>query len=93
MTTGDLFGDHPPADDTRIALGEAAFVLRGFALSEAPALIAAVDAIAQQAAFRHMVTPGGFEMSVALTNSGALGWTSDRRGYRYATHDPLTEAA
>ncbi|MRS99139.1 DNA oxidative demethylase AlkB [Ralstonia pickettii] len=90
MTTGDLFADHSPADDTRIALGEAAFVLRGFALSEAPGLIAAVDAIAQQAAFRHMVTPGGFEMSVALTNSGALGWTSDRRGYRYATLDPLT---
>lgn len=90
MTTGDLFADHSPADDTRIALGEAAFVLRGFALSEATALIAAVDAIAQQAAFRHMVTPGGFEMSVALTNSGALGWTSDRRGYRYATLDPLT---
>ncbi|MVZ24884.1 alpha-ketoglutarate-dependent dioxygenase AlkB, partial [Escherichia coli] len=76
MTTGDLFADHSPADDARIALGEAAFVLRGFALSEAPGLIAAVDAIAQQAAFRHMVTPGGFEMSVALTNSGALGWTS-----------------
>ncbi|NWK45448.1 DNA oxidative demethylase AlkB [Ralstonia pickettii] len=90
MTTGDLFADHSPADDARIALGEAAFVLRGFALSEAPGLIAAVDAIAQQAAFRHMVTPGGFEMSVALTNSGALGWTSDRRGYRYATLDPLT---
>ncbi|WP_343547686.1 DNA oxidative demethylase AlkB [Ralstonia sp.] len=90
MTTGDLFADHSPADDARIALGEAAFVLRGFALSEAPGLIAAVDAIAQQAAFRHMVTPGGFEMSVALTNSGELGWTSDRRGYRYATLDPLT---
>ena len=93
MTTGDLFADHAPADDARIALGEAAFVLRGFALADAPALLAAVDAIAQQAAFRHMVTPGGFEMSVALTNSGTLGWTSDRRGYRYATHDPLTGAA
>lgn len=90
MTTGDLFADHPPADDARIALGEAAFVLRGFALADAPALLAAVDAIAQRAPFRHMVTPGGFEMSVALTNSGKLGWTSDRRGYRYATHDPLT---
>ena len=90
MTTGDLFADHAPIDDARIALGEAAFVLRGFALADAPALLAAVDAIAQQAPFRHMVTPGGFEMSVALTNSGTLGWTSDRHGYRYATHDPLT---
>lgn len=90
MTTGDLFADHLPANDARIVLGDAAFVLRGFALAEAPALLAAVDAIAQQAPFRHMITPGGFEMSVALTNSGMLGWTSDRRGYRYATLDPLT---
>ena len=93
MTTGDLFADHAPAEDARIALGEAAFVFRGLALAEAPALLAAVDAIEQRAAFRHMVTPGGFEMSVALTNSGTLGWTSDCRGYRYATHDPLTGAA
>jgi len=37
-----------------------------------------------------MVTPGGFTMSVALTNCGALGWTSDRRGYRYSPTDPLS---
>ncbi len=90
MTTRDLFADHAPVDDRRIALGEAAVVLRGFALADAPALIAAVDAIARQAPFRHMVTPGGFEMSVALTNCGALGWTTDRRGYRYAARDPQT---
>ncbi|BCL85843.1 DNA oxidative demethylase AlkB [Ralstonia pseudosolanacearum] len=90
MTTRDLFADHAPADDRRIALGEAAVVLRGFALAEAPALLAAIDDIARQAPFRHMVTPGGFEMSVALTNCGALGWTSDRRGYRYAARDPQT---
>lgn len=90
MTTRDLFADHAPADDRRIALGEAAVVLRGFALAEAPALLAAIDDIARQAPFRHMVTPGGFEMLVALTNCGALGWTSDRRGYRYAARDPQT---
>ncbi|MEF9415981.1 DNA oxidative demethylase AlkB [Ralstonia sp. SM1864_UCD524_TZ4] len=90
MTTRDLFADHAPADDRRIALGEAAAVLRGFALAEATALLAAIDDIARQAPFRHMVTPGGFEMSVALTNCGALGWTSDRRGYRYAARDPQT---
>lgn len=27
-------------------------------------------------------------MSVAMTNCGALGWISDRRGYRYTTLDP-----
>ncbi|MGA3945740.1 DNA oxidative demethylase AlkB [Ralstonia nicotianae] len=90
MTTRDLFADHAPADDRRIALGEAAVVLRGFALAEATALLAAIDDIARQAPFRHMITPGGFEMSVALTNCGALGWTSDRRGYRYAARDPQT---
>ncbi|MCL1618702.1 DNA oxidative demethylase AlkB [Ralstonia pseudosolanacearum] len=90
MTTRDLFADHAPADDRRIALGEAAVVLCGFALAEATALLAAIDDIARQAPFRHMVTPGGFEMSVALTNCGALGWTTDRRGYRYAARDPQT---
>lgn len=93
MTTGDLFADHEHIDDAPaapLALGPASFVLRGFALADAPALLAAVEAIAQQAPFRHMVTPGGFEMSVALTNSGTLGWTSDRHGYRYATQDPLS---
>ncbi|WP_055325005.1 DNA oxidative demethylase AlkB [Ralstonia solanacearum] len=91
MTTRDLFADHAPVDARRIALGEAALVLRGFAAAEAPALLAAVDAIAVQAPLRHMVTPGGFEMSVALTNCGALGWTTDRRGYRYAARDPQTD--
>ncbi|KFX28476.1 DNA oxidative demethylase AlkB [Ralstonia solanacearum] len=91
MTIRDLFADHAPVDERRIALSEAALVLRGFALAEAPALLAAVDAIAVQAPLRHMVTPGGFEMSVALTNCGALGWTTDRRGYRYAARDPQTD--
>lgn len=91
MTTGDLFADHEHIDATRVVLGPASFVLRGFALADAPALLAAVEAIAQQAPFRHMITPGGFEMSVALTNCGTLGWTSDRHGYRYAAHDPLTD--
>ncbi|WP_296229350.1 DNA oxidative demethylase AlkB [Ralstonia sp. UBA689] len=93
MATGDLFADHEHIDDAPAAplvLGPASFVLRRFAQADACALLAAVEAIAQQAPFRHMITPGGFEMSVALTNCGALGWTSDRRGYRYATHDPLT---
>jgi len=35
-----------------------------------------------------MQTPGGFRMSVAITNCGALGWVSDRAGYRYAAVDP-----
>jgi alkylated DNA repair protein (DNA oxidative demethylase) len=35
-----------------------------------------------------MVTPGGYRMSVAMTNCGSLGWVSDRTGYRYSTIDP-----
>ena len=41
-------------------------------------------------AFRHMVTPGGLRMSVAMSNCGALGWVTDRSGYRYARIDPET---
>jgi alkylated DNA repair protein (DNA oxidative demethylase) len=29
-------------------------------------------------------------MSVAMSNCGPAGWVSDRRGYRYETHDPQT---
>jgi alkylated DNA repair protein (DNA oxidative demethylase) len=63
-------------------------VLRGFALPHVGELLPAVAGIECAAPFRHMVTPGGFTMSVALTNCGALGWTTDRRGYRYTAVDP-----
>jgi alkylated DNA repair protein (DNA oxidative demethylase) len=42
------------------------------------------------APFRHMVTPGGFRMSAAMTNCGAAGWVTDRKGYRYTATDPET---
>jgi alkylated DNA repair protein (DNA oxidative demethylase) len=61
--------------------------LPGFAAEEA-ALAAAVQEIAQAAPFRIMSTPGGKPMSAAITNCGAAGWVSDRRGYRYAGADP-----
>jgi alkylated DNA repair protein (DNA oxidative demethylase) len=35
-----------------------------------------------------MATPGGQKMSAAITNCGAAGWVSDRRGYRYEQRDP-----
>lgn len=53
--------------------------------------MAAVDGIAAAAPFRIMVTPGGYTMSVAMTSCGKAGWVTDRRGYRYAETDPLTE--
>ena len=70
------------------SLGSGTAILNGFALEMEAALIADIRACAEVAPFRHMVTPGGFKMSVALTNCGALGWTTDRRGYRYRDIDP-----
>ncbi|MGC2660117.1 MAG: DNA oxidative demethylase AlkB, partial [Bryobacteraceae bacterium] len=64
--------------------------LRGFALRKAAALLAEIEHIEKAAAFRHLETPGGLRMSVAMTNCGSVGWVSDRRGYRYTTHDPLS---
>ncbi|HEY9272048.1 DNA oxidative demethylase AlkB [Achromobacter sp.] len=89
-TNLDLFGDDGAAQGGRGALGPQAVVLRGYALPVVDALLAGVDAVAAQAPFRHMDTPGGYTMSVALTNCGQLGWTTDARGYRYARIDPLS---
>ena len=71
-------------------LGARAVVLRGAALSHLPAVWPALQAVVAQAGFRHMATPGGRAMQVALTNCGALGWVSDARGYRYSAQDPAT---
>ena len=71
-------------------LEEGAVLLRGFASAESPLLLEEVARIAQDAAFRHLVTPGGYTMSVAMTNCGRVGWVSDRSGYRYDHKDPQT---
>lgn len=80
------------ADGGKEALAPGATVLRGFARKRDVALLAAIEAIAAQAPFRRMVTPGGFEMSVAMTNCGTAGWVTDRTGYRYRTDDPQSGA-
>jgi alkylated DNA repair protein (DNA oxidative demethylase) len=69
-------------------LCDGAVILRGFALAKEPLLLQAIDTIAAQAPFRHLITPGGFRMSVGMTNAGPLGWVSDRHGYRYDPIDP-----
>lgn len=88
--TADLFADAPLGFGEREDIAAGACVLRGFALPQEAALFAALDVIVRLAPFRHLVTPGGFIMSVAMTNCGSLGWVSDRGGYRYATRDPLS---
>src|SRR5215813_13982833 len=72
------------------ALGPGAVLLHGRALPCERALLAAIDAITAKAPLRRMTTPGGFVMSVAMTNCGRVGWVSDRTGYRYDPKDPQT---
>lgn len=88
MNTPDLFA-HERLGQIE-ALGPQAVVLRGFALPYVESLLPAIAALQLAAPFRHMVTPGGFTMSVALTNCGTLGWTTDRHGYRYTATDPAS---
>ena len=72
-------------------LGPGAIVFRGLVRGREAELIAAIERIATRAPFRHLVTPGGYSMSVAMTNCGELGWISDRSGYRYGPNDPQTQ--
>lgn len=65
-------------------------LLRGFAENGESALVAALREIIGSAPFRHMVTPGGHRMSVAMSNCGSVGWVTDRGGYRYASADPAS---
>lgn len=87
--TADLF-DSTEALPAREAIADGAMLLRGFARPIQHELLAAIDNVTAQAPFRHMMTPGGHEMSVAMTNCGSLGWVTDRTGYRYDAIDPTT---
>lgn len=86
----DLFGGLEPPQGGREDMAPGAVLLRGRALGCDVALLDGIAGIAAEAPFRRMVTPGGFTMSVAMTNCGAAGWVTDRRGYRYAAQDPQT---
>ncbi|MEM4990185.1 DNA oxidative demethylase AlkB [Collimonas sp. H4R21] len=86
--TLDLFDTEELSDNRQQQLAQDAVVLRAFATPYVAQLLPQLEAIQQASPFRHLVTPGGFRMSVAMTCCGALGWTSDRRGYRYSAIDP-----
>ncbi|MBV8809443.1 MAG: DNA oxidative demethylase AlkB [Acidobacteriaceae bacterium] len=86
----DLFDGLPDVEMREEPLGPGAMVLRGSARLEETALVSAIEDVARAAPFRHMITPGGFRMSVAMTNCGPLGWVSDKTGYRYAAIDPVS---
>lgn len=82
-----LFEVERPA---RLTLGPDAVLLCGFALPDAPALLAALAQITERAPFREVLTPGGQRMSAALTACGTWGWHGDGGGYRYVRLHPQT---
>lgn len=90
--TMNLFDNPLATENQQELLDTGAMVLRGFAVPEEMALMSAVNEVCVKAPFRHMVTPGGFRMSVAMSNCGPLGWVSDRTGYRYDPVDPVTHS-
>jgi alkylated DNA repair protein (DNA oxidative demethylase) len=80
----DLFAE------PRAPMAAGAVLLRGFALPREIELLAAIESVTAAAPFRHMMTPGGYTMSVAMTTCGTVGWVTDRKGYRYSPTDPAT---
>lgn len=86
--TLSLFADSEEERPWREELCPGAVVLRKFAVSDDRAIFAALHDVIERAPFRHMVTPGGFSMSVAMTNCGSYGWVTDCTGYRYDRIDP-----
>jgi DNA oxidative demethylase len=85
--TADLF-DSADVLPAREPIGEGAMILRGFARLIQHDLLNAVSSVTGKSPFRRMFTPGGHQMSVAMTNCGNLGWVTDRSGYRYDAIDP-----
>jgi alkylated DNA repair protein (DNA oxidative demethylase) len=85
----DLFSaagalDDPPYEP----IAQGAVLLRGYGLPFVPDILSSLEGITAQAPFRHMMTPWGAVMSVAMTNCGDAGWLTDRTGYRYDRIDP-----
>jgi alkylated DNA repair protein (DNA oxidative demethylase) len=80
--------DTEPSSRSNEMLQEGAMLLRGFASAKAQLLIEEVARVSHAASFRHLIVPGGYTMSVAMTNCGRVGWMSDRTGYRYDPLDP-----
>jgi alkylated DNA repair protein (DNA oxidative demethylase) len=87
MSTLELFAGG--SGEGAVPLGDGITLLRGFA--DTQVLMPLIERVATRSPFRHLVTPGGQTMSVAMTNCGPVGWVSDRTGYRYSSRDPLTE--
>lgn len=87
----DLFDNLPDLNRCDQQLAQGAVVLAGFAEDYIATLLPELDHIVSQSPLRHMSTPGGHIMSVAMSNCGQLGWVSDAQGYRYQAMDPLLQ--
>lgn len=90
---GDLFVSGEILEPWPETIAADACLLHGFALTAEAALRKGIAAVTGQAPFRHMITPGGHRMSAAMTSCGALGWVTDRSGYRYSPQDPESAAS
>ncbi len=87
----DLFAGTSQSKEM-VNLADGAALFRGYASEIAPIIVETILQIAVTSPFRHMITPGGYTMSVAMTNCGQVGWTTDLKGYRYAATDPETKS-
>ena len=88
--TADLFAGLADVRPPHEAMAEGAVLLHGFLADAEASLIAVLRDVAVDAPFRRMMTPGGHQMSVAMTNCGSAGWVTDHSGYRYSPTDPET---
>ena len=88
----NLFERVSQTEASKEMLCPGAVMLGRFAQKYETELFAGLSVVTAKAPFRHMVTPGGFQMSVAMTNCGAFGWITDETGYRYDRVDPETNA-
>ncbi|WP_338557200.1 DNA oxidative demethylase AlkB [Erwinia sp. E_sp_B04_7] len=83
----DLFSDEAPWAEP---LAEGAVILRRRARDRAGELMKLVEEISALNPFHHRITPGGHRMSVAMTNCGDFGWSTDSRGYQYSERDSVS---
>lgn len=89
--TRDLFGSDKHVQPPLLRLSLGTVYLSEFLLKDEAAIISAIEGVTQISPFRHLITPGGKKMSVAMSNCGSLGWVSDHAGYRYQAQDPITQ--
>jgi alkylated DNA repair protein (DNA oxidative demethylase) len=90
MAMLDLFDINDPDDVWLEPLSAGTSWIHGFLVAHASHVMADIAQVVAKSPYRHLITPGGKRMSVAMTNCGAEGWVSDRAGYRYQSTDPLT---